>query len=158
MASVCSDCVPPMTAASAWMATRTRLTSGCCSVSETPAVWVWKRISHERGFFAPKRSRICRAQMRRAGAELGDLFEEVVVAVEEEADARRERVDVQPARERPFHVLDAVGERERQLLGGRRAGLADVVAADAHRVPERHLLRRELDRVGHQPHRVRAGE
>ena len=64
--SVWSDCVPPITAASAWMATRTRLTSGCCSVRETPAVWVWKRMSQERDFFAPKRSRIWRAQMRRA--------------------------------------------------------------------------------------------
>ena len=41
-------------------------TSGCCAVSETPAVCVWKRISQERGFFAPYLSRICVAQIRRA--------------------------------------------------------------------------------------------
>ena len=51
-ASVCSDWVPPSTAASAWMATRVRLFSGCCGVSETPAVWVWKRIHVERAFSA----------------------------------------------------------------------------------------------------------
>ena len=50
---VCSDWVPPSTAASASSAVRTMFTSGCCAVSETPAVCVWKRISHERGFFAP---------------------------------------------------------------------------------------------------------
>ena len=50
---VCSDCVPPSTAASASIAVRTMFTSGCCAVSETPAVCVWKRISHERGFRAP---------------------------------------------------------------------------------------------------------
>ena len=32
----------------------------------TPAVWVWKRSIQERGFLAPKRSFIVRAQMRRA--------------------------------------------------------------------------------------------
>ena len=36
----------------------------------TPAVWVWKRSIHERGFFAPKRSRMVRAQMRRAARNL----------------------------------------------------------------------------------------
>jgi hypothetical protein len=50
---VCSDCVPPSTAAIASSAVRTMFTSGCWAVSETPAVWVWKRISHERGFLAP---------------------------------------------------------------------------------------------------------
>src|SRR2546425_1045805 len=67
---VCSDWVPPMTAANAWTAVRMRFTSGCCAVSETPAVWVWKRIQCERSFFAPKRSFISRAQMRRAARNL----------------------------------------------------------------------------------------
>ena len=50
---VCSDCVPPSTAASASIAVRTMFTSGCCAVSDTPAVWVWKRISSDRGLRAP---------------------------------------------------------------------------------------------------------
>ena len=49
---VCSDCVPPSTAGERLSAVRTMFTSGCCAVSETPAVWVWIRMSHERGFFA----------------------------------------------------------------------------------------------------------
>ena len=50
---VCSDCVPPSTAASASIAVRTMFSSGCCAVSDTPAVCVWKRMSQERGSFAP---------------------------------------------------------------------------------------------------------
>jgi hypothetical protein len=46
------------------------LLSGCCAVSDTPAVWVWKRISHERGFLAPNVSRSSRAQIRRAARYL----------------------------------------------------------------------------------------
>ena len=43
---------------------------GCCAVSVTPAVCEWKRISHERGCFAPYRSFMWRAQMRRAARSL----------------------------------------------------------------------------------------
>ncbi len=42
-ALVCSELVPPSTAASASTAVRTTLLNGCCAVSDTPAVWVWKR-------------------------------------------------------------------------------------------------------------------
>ena len=44
-ALVCSDWVPPSTAASASIAVRVTLLTGCGAVSETPAVCVWKRIS-----------------------------------------------------------------------------------------------------------------
>ena len=73
------------------------LISGCCAVSETPAVCAWKRMSHERGFFAPKRSRITLRPDAARGAELGDLLEEVVVHVEEEREPRREVVHVEAA-------------------------------------------------------------
>ena len=52
-ALVCSELVPPRTAASASMAVRTTLLSGCCAVSDTPAVWVWKRSHWARGDVAP---------------------------------------------------------------------------------------------------------
>jgi hypothetical protein len=67
---VCSDCVPPSTPASASIAVLVMLFSGCCAVSDTPAVWVWKRISHDRGFLAPNVSRSSRAQIRRAARYL----------------------------------------------------------------------------------------
>ena len=66
IALVCSDWVPPATAAIAWIATRTTLVSGCWAVSVDPAVWVWKRSTHERGSRAPNSSRIIRAHIRRA--------------------------------------------------------------------------------------------
>src|SRR5665811_1794400 len=53
---VCSDCVPPRTAPRPCSATRTMLTSGCCAVSCTPAVWVWKRNIWDLGFLAPNSS------------------------------------------------------------------------------------------------------
>ena len=72
-----------------------------------------------------------------AGPELGDLLEEVAVAVEEERQPRREVVDAQAALEGRLDVGHPVGDRERQLLDRGRAGLADVVAADRDRVPAR---------------------
>ena len=50
---VCSDWVPPSTPASASMAVRTMLISGCCAVSDTPAVWVWNRSCIDRSSVAP---------------------------------------------------------------------------------------------------------
>jgi hypothetical protein len=50
-------------------------------------------------------------------------------------------------------VVQAVGQREGQLLGRRRAGLANVIAADRHGVPLRHVPRAELDHVDRQAHR-----
>jgi len=86
-------------------------------------------------------------------AELGDLLEHVVVAVEEEGEPRREIVDLEAALERRFDVGDRVGEREGDLLHGRAALLADVVAGDRDRVPFRHVLGAVLEDVGGQAHR-----
>ena len=90
------------------------------------------------------------------GPELADLLEEVVVAVEEEAQAGGEVVDVKASRRGRLHVCEAVGQGEGQLVGGRRAGLPDVVAGDRHRVPAGHLGGGEPNHVGDQAHR-RAG-
>ncbi len=84
---------------------------------------------------------------------LGDLLEEVDVGVEEEREARGEVVDVEAALDRPLDVGEPVLEGERELLLGRRSGLADVVAADRDRMPARHLPRAPLDHVGDEPHR-----
>ena len=63
---VCSDWVPPQTAAKPCSATRTMLFSGCWAVSVTPPVCVWKRSRNERSSVAPKRSRMIVAHIRRA--------------------------------------------------------------------------------------------
>ena len=153
---VCSEFVPPSTAASACSAVRTTLLYGCCAVSETPAVWRVKAqlpralvlgaepIAHHLG---PEPS---------GGAELGDLLEEVAVRVEEEREPRRELVHVEPGVDAVLHVLDPVAQRERELLQRRRSRLADVVPADRHGVPPRHFLSAEGEDVGDEPHRFAA--
>ena len=99
---MCSDWVPPSTAASAWTVTRARLTSGCCAVSCTPAVWVWKRSISERGSAAPNSSRMILRPHPARGAEFGDLFEQGGPGYEKEGKARREIIDRQArARARP---------------------------------------------------------
>jgi hypothetical protein len=52
-ALVCSDWVPPSTADSASSAVRTTLLSGCWAVSDTPAVWAWKRSWQALSVLAP---------------------------------------------------------------------------------------------------------
>jgi hypothetical protein len=78
------------------------------------------------------------------------------VNIPEEGEARREFVDVHPALDALLDVSDAVGQRERQFLRRRRAGFADVVAADRDRIPFRHVLRAPLDHI-HADLHVRAG-
>ena len=90
------------------------------------------------------------------GAELRDLLEEVDVRVEEERQPGRELVDVEAAGEAQLDVAEAVGERERQLLRGRRAGLADVVAGDRERLVRRDVRGAVLHQVADQA-QVRLG-
>src|SRR5262249_37120593 len=66
-------------------------------------------------------------------------------------------VDVQSRRQRRRYVGNAVGEREADLLGRRRAGLADVIAADADGVPARHLGGAVAEEIGDDAHRRRGG-
>ncbi len=89
-----------------------------------------------------------------ARAVLGDLLEEVAVRVEEERDLRRELVDGHPAAfDHGVAVGDAVGQRERHLLHGVGAGVAEVRARHRDRVEPGHLGGTELDGVGDQPQR-----
>ena len=73
--------------------------------------------------------------------------------VEEERQPGRERVDGQPGRPRGVDVGDAVRERERHLLHGVAARFPDVIAADADRVPARHLGLTKGERVGAEAQR-----
>ena len=151
---VCSDWVPPQTAAKPCSATRTMLFSGCCAVSVTPPVWVWKR-SRQRAL-VPGAEPLAHdlGPHPAGGAELRHLLEDVVVAVEEERQPRREPVDLEAGVERGLHVGDPVGERERDLLDGRAPLLAEVVAADRDRVPLRDALVAVGEQVGGQPDRA----
>ena len=81
---------------SACTATRTRLTSGCCAVSCTPAVWVWKRSISDFGFCAPNSSRMTSAQIRRAARNFATSSSSVVR--ETKKNASRGRTRRRPAR------------------------------------------------------------
>ncbi len=128
------------------------LTSGCCAVRrDAGGLGVEAHQPGARALRAVALAQLARPDPPRR-AVLGDLLEEVDVRVEEEGEPGREVVDREPAGHGRLDVGEAVGEREGELLGGGRAGLADVVAGDRDRVPQRHLARAELDHVHAQPH------
>ena len=89
------------------------------------------------------------------GAHLGDLHVEVHPDRPEEAQPRRERIDVEADVEARADVLDTVGQRVRELEVVRGPGFLDVVAGDRDRVEPRHLLRGVREDVGDDPHRRR---
>ncbi len=59
---------------------------------------------------------------------------------------------VSPRASAVAHVLEPVGDGERELLDRGRSGLLHVVAGDRDRVELRHAARGVLDDVGHDPH------
>ena len=65
--------------------------------------------------------------------------------VKEEGQPRREVVHIEALPFRPFHILDAVVQREGEFLKRGRAGYADVIAADGNRVPVGNVLGAELE-------------
>src|SRR5439155_5013103 len=73
-------------------------------------------------------------------AVLRDLLEEIAVRVEEEGQPRREGIDVESGVDAVLHILDAVAQREGELLRGGGARFADVVPAHRDGVPARHTL------------------
>ena len=86
------------------------------------------------------------------GAELGDLLEEVVVRVEEEAEPGCELVHREPAPQGPLDIRDPGPQRVSQLLSRGRPCLPDVIAADRDGIEARDVQRRVLDGVSHEPH------
>ena len=90
------------------------------------------------------------------GPILGDLLEQVVVGVPEEAEPGGEGVDVETGGQGGLHVGDAVGDGEGDLLHRRRSGLSDVVAGDGDGVPRGQVLGTVGEGVGDESHR-RAG-
>ena len=94
---VCSDCVPPSTAASASKAVRTMLFSGCLSHSEQPGGLGVEAHQPRLLLLAPKRSRMWRAQMRRAARSLAISSKKSRWLFQKKLKPRREVVDVEPA-------------------------------------------------------------
>ena len=129
--------------------TRTILLSGCWAVSVLPGgLSVEPELLCAGARRAESIAHDSRPQTPR-GTELRDLFEEIVVRVEEERDTLPDYFDVEPAFDGGVHVGAPVRQRERHFLNGRRAGFADVIPADRDRVPVRHLTRAEPYDIGH---------
>ena len=97
---------------------------------------------------------------RRHRAQLGVLLDEAHAGVDEEGDAREHGAHALVADPRAHLVEHRLRRRhgEGDLLHRRRARLLQVVGADVHRVPPRHVLDRVGHGVGDQPHRRRGRE
>lgn len=81
-----------------------------------------------------------------------DLFQQIVVCIEEEGEPAGKFVDVHPGLQRGLHIGDAVGQGKGDLLRRCGAGLPDVVAGDGNGVPLRHVLGAEFKGVRDQTH------
>ena len=88
-----------------------------------------------------------------AGAEFRHLLEQIAENVEVERQPAGELVDVEAARQRRVGIGLGDGEGVTHFLGRRRAGFADVIAADAHRRIFRRHLGAILDGVGDEFYR-----
>ena len=77
-----------------------------------------KTIAHDPGPETPRR------------AKLGNLFQKIVVRVEEERDAGRKFIDLEPGVDRSFDVSDGIGDGKSHFLDCGRTGFANVIAAD----------------------------
>jgi hypothetical protein len=126
---------------------------GCCAVSVTPAVWEWKRITSDRGSFAPYRSFRCLAQNSASSAKLCYLLEEVVVDVPEERKPGRKRVHIESTSNSALDIRESVGKRERELLGCSGSGFANVIARNRNGIPLRHVFRGPLEAIDYQSKR-----
>ena len=134
-------------AASACSAVRTTLLYGCCAVSDTPAVCVWKRSCHDRGFLAPNRSRIASAQSLRAARYLAISSKKSLCELKKNEMRGTNSSTSRPGVDAVLHVLEPVTQREGELLQRGRARLADVIAAHRDRVPLRHVLARRTQKM-----------
>ena len=86
-------------------------------------------------------------------AQLRVLLHEAHAGVDEEGDAREHPAHARVA-DPGAHLVehrDRRGQRVGDLLHRRGAGLLQVVGADVHRVPARHVLDRVGHRVGDEP-------
>src|SRR2546430_8143935 len=97
IALVCSELVPPSTAAIASYAVRLMLFSTCWRVSETPAVWVWNRSIHDFGSLAPYLSRIRRAHSRRAARNLAISSKKSMWESKKKERRGGDHIDLHPA-------------------------------------------------------------
>src|SRR5260370_39752142 len=83
--------------------------------------------------------------------ELCHLFQELIVRVEEERDARRELINVESAVHRGLYISDCVRQSERHFLRGSRTCFPNVIARDRDRVPSWNFTGAVTENVGYDP-------
>ena len=91
--------------------------------------------------------------MRRAARYLAISSKKSTCALKKKLSRGANASMSRPGGERRLDVREPVGERERELLRGRRARFADVVAGDRDRVPAGELGGGEAHDVGDEAHR-----
>ena len=139
-------------AARAWTVTRTMLFSGCWAVSMLPAVWAWKRSVRERGSRAPKRSRMRRAQSRRAARNFATSSSRLLWALKKNESWGANSSTARPAAGAARHRRSALANVKATSCDRRASRLADVIPGDRDRVPARHAVLAERERVRDEPH------
>src|SRR5258705_9490167 len=90
-------------------------------------------------------------------AELCNLFQKLIVRVEEESYARRERIYFQPTVDCRLYIGDCVGKRERNLLRRSRAGFANVITGNRNCVPSRDFADAVGEDVSHDSQALARG-
>src|SRR5216110_1393170 len=128
------------------------LFSGCCAVSVTPPVCVWKRSISDFASSAPKRSFMNAAHIRRTARNLATSWKTLLWPLKKNA-SRGPNSSTATRVDRGLDLGDCVGQGEADLLDGRAALLAHVIARDRDRVPLRDPLAAVGEEVGRQPHR-----
>ncbi len=86
-------------------------------------------------------------------AQFGDLHEQVHADAEEEAQPRREGIDVEARRGRRADIGHAVGEGVSEFLDRGRAGFVHVITGDRNAVELGHFAAGESDDVADDLHR-----
>ena len=120
--------------------TRPRGLAMCAQHERARVLWR-EMLFHQRGPQQP------------TGPHLGDFHVEVHTDAPEKREPSRESIDVEPLGHRRTHVIQSVGNRERQLEITRRSGFLHMVARNTDRIELRHLFRGVLDDIGNNPHR-----
>src|SRR5260221_3046939 len=89
-----------------------------------------------------------------SGTELGNFFEQVIVAVEEEGESTGKGVYIETGIQGGLYVADGIRKRECHFLNCRRACLAHMIATDADWIPARQMLGTETEHIGNDAHRM----
>src|SRR6266568_6437623 len=85
-------------------------------------------------------------------SEFGNLFKQIIVAVEKERKLSCERVNILPGVNRCLYITDCVGERKCYLLYSRRTRLSHMITTNANRIPTRQIISAVAEYISYDAH------